>query len=187
MLLRVLGPKVVLVALLLSALPGGSQAQLALVVGGGGSLPLSTYGEIAELGVQGLVGVTLRAQRGMVMSVSAFFNRNPHTIGGDRSHLYGLSAAIGYALGEPRVLRVTPSFGITGMEHARRSDTFPGLDASERGLGLTAGTTISRLVGRLSPFLSVSYTRGLGGLGEDRYPTEWLAIGGGVEIPLTVR
>ena len=69
-LLRVLGPKVVLVALLLSALPGGSQAQLALVVGGGGSLPLSTYGEFAELGVQGLVGVTLRAQRGMVMSVS---------------------------------------------------------------------------------------------------------------------
>lgn len=173
-------------AALLLLLPQGVEAQVAAVVGGAASIPLAGYAEVTKLGGQGQVGLQLGLGGGATVTAQGFYDVNPHRIAGDRSHVYGLDVLVGYDVGSASGMRLTPRAGIGGVVHSSRSEGFPGLNASRRGLTLTLGATVARQAGRLRPFLSWGYARGLGDLGSDSFPTEWMTIGLGLEIPLAL-
>ncbi len=172
------------VALVSVAFPVSVSGQLGVLAGAAASVPLGPYGDVATLGVQGRLGVVLGQDAGLRFAAHGFWDRNPHRIPADHSVVYGLNVLVGFGLSAAYELVVTPWTGLGGAVHARRSEQFPGLNASRRGLAVTAGATVARPMGGFSPFLSAFYERGLGGLDSDRYPTGWLTVGGGVEIPL---
>jgi hypothetical protein len=172
----------VALAALLSVLPADSRAQVSLTLGAGASVPLGGYGDVAELGAEGRVGARLPLDSSVRLAADAFFVRNGHDVDGDHSELYGVNVLVGYALEVGTGLDLTPWGGVGGVVHARKSSSFPGLNASRRGVAVTVGLTLSKALGRMSPYLSSFYARGVGDLGTDSYPTEWLAIGAGVEI-----
>lgn len=175
-----------LVGLLASLLllPPAVSAQ-AIFVGGGAGLPLGDFGEVAEPGYQLLAGgsVEVGGTR-FAVGLAGLFGRNGHALAGERSTLYSVSALGGYRAVESGATRLTLWGGLGGAVHARSSDTFPGLDASKRGLVVSAGATGSYALERVRIFLLGFYTRGLGGLGSSSYPTELVTAGAGVSIPI---
>lgn len=171
----------------LAALPAGVNAQASVLVGGGAAVPLAGFGDVADVGFQVEGGGTVPLGRaGVLARAVAFYGRNGHRIAGDRSELYGVTVLGGYAVELGSDVRLTPWIGIGGAVHARKSESFPGLDASRRGLTLTGGGTVSRGVGRVRVLASVFYVRGVGDLGGDAYPTQLVTVGGGLEIPLGI-
>jgi hypothetical protein len=167
--------------------PVAAVAQAAVFVGAAAAIPVGDFGGVADLGYQGRAGATVDlASTGFVVGVAGFYGSHPHEISGDRSDLYGATVTGGYEIAEASGVRVTAWAGLGGMIHARKSDTFPGLDASKRGLTVSAGGSAVRPVGRVSVFLSALYTRGLGDLGTSAYPTELVTLGAGVAVPLSL-
>jgi hypothetical protein len=168
--------------------PGVLAAQVSLFAGGGATLPSGDFADVAELGVLAfVVASTEVGERGLSVAAAATFASTPHAISGDGSDLYGLTVLAGYRLLEESGARLDGWVGLGGMVHARRSETFPGLDASERGLTVTGGASVSRPVGRVGVLLSGFYTRGLGDLGTTRYPTAAFTVGAGLMVPLGMR
>ena len=169
-----------------SGSPDAVAAQTEVFVAGAAALPLGDFGEIADLGIHGQLGGTVEVgTSGFAVAASGFFGSLPHAIAGDRSDLYGATVLTGYTIVDAYELRLRTWAGVGGMVHTRKSDRFPGLDGSKRGLSVSGGAVVSRPVGRISLFGSGFYTRGLGDLGTSSYPTEFVTIGGGVSIPLS--
>lgn len=156
-------------------------------VGAVASVPLGNFGDVADAGYQGLLAgtVALGGSAALVRALG-FYGRSPHAVPGNRSELYGLTVLGGYRLGRAYGLALTAWAGLGGAVHSRRSDTFPGLDASRRGLTVSGGATVTRSLGRVGVFVLALYMRGVGELDTGSYPTEWVAIGGGLEIPLGI-
>jgi hypothetical protein len=170
---------------LLSPVP--TVAQTAVFLDGAAAIPVGDFGGVANVGYQGRAGATVDlAGTGFVVGLAGFYGSHPHEISGDRSNLYGATVVGGYDIAEASGVRFTVWAGLGGMIHARRSDTFPGLDASKRGVAVSAGGTAGRPMGRISVFLSALYTRGLGDLGTAAYPTELVTFGAGVAVPLSL-
>ena len=167
--------------------PLGSAAQVSVFVGGAAAIPVADLGAIADLGFQGFVGGTAEVSpTGFVLGATGFFGNNRHELAGEGSDLYGATVLAGYTIAEAYGLLARAWAGVGGMVHAVKSDTFPGLNATQRGLTVSAGGSVSRPVGRVSVFVSGLYTRGLGHLGSSSYPTELVTLGGGVSIPLSI-
>ena len=167
--------------------PGGAMAQATVFAGAAAAIPLADLGAIADLGFQGFVGGTVEVgTAGFALGATGFFGNNPHELAGESSDLYGATVLAGYTIAEPYGLRARVWAGVGGMVHALKSDTFPGLNTTQRGLTLSAGGSVSRPVGRVGVFVSGLYTRGLGDLGTSSYPTELVTLGGGVSIPLSI-
>jgi hypothetical protein len=170
---------------LLALLPAAGTAQGSLHAGGSAAVPLARLGDIAELGFQTGLGATFALGRGgAVVGIEGFYGRNAHRIAGERSDLYGATVRAGYAIPFAGDVRLTPWVGLAGAVHARKSEPYPGLEASRRGLSLTGGATLSKGVGGIRVFASAFYLRGLGRLGGDTFPTELVSLGGGIEVPL---
>jgi len=167
--------------------PGRATAQATVFAGGVAALPVGDFADVAEPGYRvhsgGMVDL---GTTGFLVGATGFFGSNPHTIEGERSDLYGVTVLGGYTVAEAQSIRFTGWVGLGGMIHTRKSDVFPGLDASKRGLTLSVGGSVSRPVGRIGVFVSGLYTRGLGDLGTSTYPSEFVTLGGGVAIPLSV-
>ena len=167
--------------------PLGGEAQVSVFAGGGAAIPVAGMGAIADLGVQGFVGGAVEVgMTGFAIGATGFFGNNAHELAGESSDLYGATVLAGYTIAEAYGLRARAWAGVGGMVHALKSDTFPGLDATQRGLAVSAGGSVSRPVGRVAVFVSGLYTRGLGDLGTSSYPTELVTLGGGVSIPLSI-
>lgn len=167
--------------------PSITAAQTSVFVGGAAAIPIADFGEVADLGIQGSLGGTVDVgMTGFALRATGFFGSYPHSIAGERSDLYGATVLAGYTVAEAYELRFRVWAGVGGTVHARKSDRFPGLDASRRGLTVSGGASVSRPVGRVNVFASGLYTRGLGDLGTSSYPTEFVTIGGGVSIPLSL-
>ena len=172
-------------ALGVAVLPAQASAQQTVFVGAGAVIPMGEFGSVADLGYQAQVGGTMQlAETHFVIGAAGFFGRADHEIPGERSTLYGATVLAGYSIATRYDLTVTGWAGLGGMIHAHESGTFPGLDASRRGLTVNAGGGVARPVGRVSAFVSALYTRGVGGLGTSAYPTEWITLGGGIAIPI---
>lgn len=168
-------------------LPVSVGAQASVSAGGGAAIPLADFGDVADVGFQAQLGGTLPlGQAGAVVGATGFYGRNSHRLAGERSDLYGVTVLGGYRLDVARDVRVTPWVGVGGTVHAHKSESYPGLEASRRGLTLTGGGTLSKGVGRVRVFASAFYVRGLGDLGGVTFPTELVTLGGGVEIPLRI-
>jgi hypothetical protein len=167
--------------------PSSGTAQASIFVGAAAAVPLADLGTVADVGLHGYVGGTVEVgETGFALGVTGFFSSHPHVIGGDRSDLYGANVLAGYTIAEAYEFSFTAWAGLGGMVHARKSETFPGLNASKRGLAGTVGASVSRSIGRIGLFASGLYTLGLGDLRTDSYPTEFVTLGGGVSIPLGV-
>jgi hypothetical protein len=148
---------------------------------------LGDFGSVADLGIVGSAGGTVELGTSQfVVGAMGFFASFPHAIAGERSDLYGLTVLMGYTIAEGYGVRFRGWAGLGGTVHAHKSDSFPGLDVSQRGVTVSAGGTVSRPLGRVSVFVSGLYTRGLGDLGTSAYPTEWVTLGAGVAIPLSI-
>jgi hypothetical protein len=158
---------------------------VSLVASGGASVPAGDFAHVAELGLVGAAGAVIEVgTTGLAISGIGFFASNPHEISGDRSDLYGFTVSAGYTLLEVRLIRIRAWAGLSGMVHARRSDGFPGLNASRRGVAAGGGATVSRPVRSVRLFASALYSRGLGDLGRSSFPTEWVTLSAGVAVPL---
>lgn len=180
-------PLVLALGAAVAAAPARIEAQADLFVGGAAVIPVGDFGAIADLGYQGLVGGTVDlGVGGFAVGGTGFYGRSPHTVDGDRSVLFGATALVGYTVAEPYGARVRGWAGLGGMVHQRRSDNFPGLDASRRGLSLSGGATVSRSVGHVAVLVSALYTRGLGDIGGSAYPTELVTLGAGLSVPLSL-
>jgi hypothetical protein len=142
---------------------------------------------VTDLGYQGQVGVTVDlASTRFAAAMIGIYGRNGHEIEGERSVLYGATVLLGYTIADARGVHFKAWVGLGGLVHEHKSDSFPGLDTSKRGLSASAGGTAMRPVGRVSVFVAAHYTRGLGALGTSTYPTELITLGGGVVIPLGI-
>ncbi|MDH3207849.1 MAG: hypothetical protein OEO79_14690 [Gemmatimonadota bacterium] len=162
-------------------------AQATVFAGGAATVPVSDFGTIADLGYLGFLGGTVEVgSAGLAVGAAGFFGSNQHKIAGERSDLYGMTVMVGYTVAEAYEVRFRTWGGLGGMVHARRSDTFPGLDASKRGLSVSVGAEASRAAGRVRVFASGLYTHGLGALGTSSYPTDIITLNGGVAVPLGI-
>lgn len=171
------------VVLLLLLLPAGGSAQVSVVAGGAGAVPLGDFADVADVGFQGVLGASVELGNGAVVGAQAFYGRNGHRVDGERSDLYGLAVLAGYRWHADGGVALTPWIGLGGMAHAHKSEPYPGLEASRGGLSVHGGATVSKAVRRLRVFGSVFYTRGLGRLGTT-FPTELVSLGAGIEVPL---
>ena len=184
---RVLPAGAAILVAAFALLPGWASAQASILVGGSAAVPLAGFGDVADVGFRVEAGGTAPLGRGGALARAvAFYGRNAHRIAGDRSELYGATVLAGYELDLGSDVRLTPWIGIGGAVHARKSEAFPGLEASKRGLTVTGGGTVSKGVGRVRVLASVFYLRGLGDLGGDAFPTQLVTLGGGLEIPLGI-
>ena len=167
--------------------PSGAVAQATVFAGASAAIPLGDFGAVADMGYQGRVGgMTDVGRSGFAVGATASYGSNPHEIDGEGSNLYGATVLAGYTIVETYGIRARALAGLGGMIHARKSDTFPGLDAKQSGLTVSVGGSVSRPVGRVGVFVSALYTRGLADLGTSSYPTELITLGGGVSIPLSI-
>jgi len=167
--------------------PSGASGQVTVFAGGAATVPVSDFGTVADLGYLGSIGGTMEVgTTGFAVAVAGFFGSNRHKIAGERSDLYGMTVLGGYTVAEANEFLFRTWGGLGGMVHARRSDTFPGLDASKRGLSVSVGAEVSRPVGPVSVFATGLYTHGLGDLNTSSYPTDIVTLSGGVAIPLSI-
>lgn len=168
--------------------PAQARSQsLTLFAAGAAAVPVGGYRGVADLGYQGFLGAeTDLGRTALTVGAAAFYGANPHGIAGERSKLYGVSVLAGYTVAQPYGVDLSLLAGLGAMIHARRSDAFPGLDASKRGLSVSTGVSLSRPVGRMGVFVSGLYVRGLGKLNSASYPTELFLVAGGVSVPLSV-
>jgi len=174
-----------LLVALLVGWPDSVRAQAAVFVGGAAAVPVADLRDVAELGGQVFAGGTWEVGTGgLALGATGHFSRLPHRIDGERSHVYGLSVLAGYSLIASEAWRLRAWAGLGGAVHERRSSTYPGLDASKRGMALNGGVAVSRAVGRVELFMSAFYTHGLGDLGTASFPTDLTTVGAGVSVPL---
>lgn len=174
----------VLIALAASMSGAAGQADLSLSAGAG--FPLGDFGDVADVGFQGAAIAAVRPGSGrLALAAKASYGRAPHAIEGDRSDLVGLSALARYPLIDAEGGRLSALWGAGVLWHSRRSDRFPGLDATRVGAAVDVGLAASRPVGGVRLLVSLFYTRGLGALDSESFPTELMAASIGITVPLT--
>ena len=177
----VLPSMISVVALLLGA--GAAYAQTSAFVAAGAVFPVSDFAAIADPGPAVAAGVVLEGVvPRLVVGAEGSYGWAEHTLGDARSDVYSVMAFAGYPLSGLGTLEVTPLAGLGGIAHARRSEDFPGLDATRAGLGAMIGLRLAFPVGRLRGFAAGSYASGIGDMNSDAFPTETLLLTAGVTI-----
>lgn len=178
--------RVALVALLSSAPARPASAQTTAYLGGGALVPTEGFADVADVGYLVTGGLRKRVASGSRLSLGleGFYGRASHGLPGERSDLYGASALVGYTLytGDPLAFELSAE--VSGLSHAHKSKSFPGLDSTRSGLALGAAATIWAHFGGVRPFVRGGYARGVGGLASAAFPTRWVGLSGGLAIPL---
>ncbi len=171
------------VVALLSA--SGAAAQTTVFVGGAATIPVGGYAEVARTGWmafgRALFGV---GDARLSLGAEGFVGSNRHDITGEKSNLYGGTALVGLSIHDSDAVGVSVFGGVGGMIHSRKSESFPGLDTSKAGLTASVGAGLEVPLGPVGGFLAGTYTQGLGAVDTAAFPTRFLAISGGVTIPL---
>jgi hypothetical protein len=128
------------VALLSLCAPTPGQAQ-SVWFGGGGSFPVSDYGDYAKTGLLLIGGVSVPVgQEGLSVFGEGFFGQNGHSdFDGDKTNPYGFMGGVTLDLGTEDQGGVY-FFGEAGiLFHKFASDTFEGETSSGFGYGAGAG------------------------------------------------
>jgi len=122
---------------LVAAVPASAQFAY---LGGGATIPMSTYGDYANTGymVIGGVGMPLGDQ-GLSMVGEAFFGQNNHSdVDGDFTNPWGFTAGVEFDLAGAEATRSAYLFGGVGiLVHRYASDQFE--SSSSSGLGFLGG------------------------------------------------
>lgn len=89
------------VLLLFSPTVAMAQNRPSIFLGGGVTIPISDYADLAKTGWMATGGVTIPVgTRGIFIPIEGLYGRNDHDVGGSHSNLYGGTAGIGYRFGE---------------------------------------------------------------------------------------
>ena len=164
---------------------GGSaaSAQASAFVAAGAIVPLEDFNTVAEAGPALAAGVVFetRAPR-LSAGVEGVYGWANHRLGDARSDVYALMGFAAYTLSGLGTLELRPRVGVGAIAHARRSDEFPGLDATRAGMGGMLGLHAAIPIGRVHAFASGSYVRGAGGMDSEAFPTQLVLVTAGVTL-----
>lgn len=144
----------VLLAFLGLAANHQSAAAQSVYLGGGGSFPMSDYGDYADTGFLLVGGGTFPlGEGGLSASVEGFYGQNSHSdVDGDKTNPYGFMGGLIYGFGDPDSGPAPYVFGEAGlMWHKYSSDTFG--DASESGFGYGGGAGVGFPLGGIDAWV----------------------------------
>lgn len=138
------------VATLALSMSATSAAAQFVYLGGGGSFPISDYGEYANTGfvLTGGVGIPV-GPAGLNVVLEGLYGQNSHSdTDGDKTTPYGFTGGLEYDFGDPDEGNLYVFGGAGILWHKYTSDTFG--DASESGLALQAGAGYGLPLGGLT-------------------------------------
>ena len=162
--------------------PAPTAAQITVGIGGAATIPTGDYGDYANTGWMGSVGITAPVgSSGLGVAVDGFYGSNNHSdIDGDKTNLLGVTGSLGYAIatGGSMMPYVFGSLGF--MKHSYKSDTYPDLEDSVSGLAFGGGAGVSFPLGSINGNVQGTYLMGSG----DIDGTQFFAIGAGIGIPI---
>jgi hypothetical protein len=132
-----------LVAFLGLAVHAQSSAAQSVYLGGGGSFPISDFGDYTDTGFLLVGGGAYPIGEGaLAVNLEGFFGQNGHSGNGDKTNPYGVMGGLIYGFGDPEVGPAPYLFGEAGiMWHKYSSGTAP--DSTDSGFGYGAGAGVS--------------------------------------------
>jgi hypothetical protein len=136
-----------------------AQAQLALTISGGATVPLGDYDKYASTGWIGTVGLMKPVgEKGLGLGAHLFYGENPHSdIDGDKTALSGVLATVRWRFGDAKKPNVFVIGNVGYMDHSYKSEKFPNLEGSDDGLAYGAGAGIELPKGRMKWYLLARY------------------------------
>ena len=178
---RLLCAALAVASLALSA-PENSSAQANVFLGGGVTLPVSDFGELANTGWQGWAGALAPVgDAGIQLGGEGFYGKNNHETDGNQTRLYGFLALVGMMWGEPDGLQPGVYGGLGFMNRSFTSETIPALDSSASSFAWGGGAGVGYPLGGVNGWLGGSYTSGTG---DDNFGVRFITFGLSVMIPV---
>jgi len=142
----------------LSAAP--LQAQLAVTVSGGATMPLGDYDKYASTGWIGTLGLLGSVgDKGIRVGAELFYGNNPHSseVDGDKSVLTGMLGTLQWRIGDKSKAGVFLVGNLGYMKHKITSELFPSIEGSDDGLAYGAGAGLVLPKGRATWYLIARY------------------------------
>ncbi len=162
--------------------PVDSSAQGTVFLGGGVTIPVSDYGELANTGWQGWGGVLVPvSDAGISLGFEGFYGNNNHETDGNKTKLLGSLALVGMQWGDPEGLQPGVFGGLGFMRRSFKSESTPVLDNTSTSFAWGGGAGVGFPLGGVNGWLGGSYTSGLG---DDNFATRWITFGVSVMVPI---
>ena len=156
--------------------PEDSSAQGTVFLGGGVTIPVSDYGELANTGWQGWAGVLVPvSDAGISLGFEGFYGQNNHETDGNKTKLWGSLALVGWQGGDPDGLQPTVFGGLGFMRRSFTSESTPILDNASSSFAWGGGAGVGFPLGGVNGFAGGSYTSGTGDV-KVRFVTFGLSI-----------
>lgn len=177
-------PSPLTIAIAALMLAGGAvSGQASAFAAAGALVPLQDFTTVAKAGPAVVAGVVFDTDvPRLAAGLEATYGWANHRLGNARSDVYALMGFAAYTLSGFGPLEISPLLGLGAIAHARRSDDFPGLDATRAGLGGMVGLRAAIPLGRVHAFTSGSYVRGAGGMHSEAFPTQLVLLTAGVTL-----
>jgi len=158
----------------------GSLAAQWVWIGGGGSFPVSDYGEYANTGFQVTGGFGLPiGESGLSVGIEGIFGQNSHSdVDGDKTNPYAIFGALGFDFGEEDEAHPYVFGGAGILWHKYSSDTTTG--GTESGLGLNGGAGFVFPLGGVNGWVEGRFTHG----SIEDSNTSFIGALAGISIPL---
>ncbi len=162
--------------------PEDSSAQGTVFLGGGVTIPVSDYGELANTGWQGWGGVLVPvSDAGLSLGFEGFFGQNNHETDGNKTELWGGLGLVGWEWGDREGLQPTVFGGLGFMKRSFKSESTPALDNGTTSFAWGGGAGVGFPLGGVRGFAGGSYTSGTGDV---NFAVRFISLGVSVLIPL---
>ena len=170
--------------------PADSSAQTSIFVGGGATIPVSTFSDFdddgagtdgASTGWQATAGAQfIIGEGGFSVGPRVFYGSNSHETDGDKTNLYGATALVNYGFGDPEAVNpfLWGEFGV--MSHAFKSDSAPSAEGTDTAAVFSGGAGVGFPLGGVNGFIAAGYTKGLG----DNSETTLIGVYAGLSFAL---
>ncbi len=160
--------------------PVDSSAQGDMFLGGGATIPVSDYGEIAKTGWQAWWGFLVPVSDGGISwGIEGFYGKNSHETDGDKTTVLGGLALVGWEGGDPEGLQPTVFGGVGVMN--RKFTTLSVTGPGSTSFAWSGGAGVGFPLGGVKGFAGGTYTSGTG---DDNSGTRFVALGVSVIIPI---
>ena len=144
--MRSLRTTIVALTVALFAVPGTASAQ-SIYGGAGLTIPVGDFGDYADAGWMGVLGVTVDiGESGLWAYGEGFYGQNNHSdVDGDKTNPYGAMGGVGYDFGDGESVGFYAFGGAGLMVHKFSPDTGEG--GSESQFGYQAGAGVGAPLG----------------------------------------
>ncbi len=152
-----------------------------LWIGGGGTFPVSDYGDLADTGFLFMAGVgTPVGESGLGLGVGGFYGQNNHTlVDGDKTNPYGFAGYLEYDFAGRDAERTFYVLGELGvLWHKFGSDTSP--ETTESGFAYSGAAGYAFPLGGLTGWAEGRFTQA----SISDANTQFFGIVAGISIPL---